>query len=215
MHPHQTANDRFKSGFGSAFWLALIAATALHAAILLGSPTFVIAMDGAVTGPPITVMPPEPPLPDAPDAIVRPAEPIISNVAPPDVTMAPTVPDAGNWAAVDPPRPEAGDEASRGRIFTIYEVAPVLRNADAVQSALRRVYPPALRDAGIGGVVRVWFHIDEAGRVVAAELHGSSGYEAFDRAALEVAEVMTFRPAQNRDRAVPVWVSLEIRFEAP
>lgn len=212
-HPAPTANDRFKSRFSSAFWIGLILATVVHAAILLGSPTFAVALPTPNTDAPVRIVPSEPPLPQPPEEIPRPASPVISDVAAPDVTIQPNVPDPGSRVRLDPPSPGAGREEGMARRFTVFEVAPVLRNPAEVQSALRRLYPPALREAGIGGVVAVWFHIDERGRVMATELHGSSGYDAFDRAALEVAELMEFRPAQNRDRVVPVWVSLEIQFE--
>ena len=76
-----------------------------------------------------------------------------------------------------------------------------------------RYYPPLLRDAGIGGTVNVWFFIDETGRVQRTLIHQSSGYDAFDEAALQVADQMEFTPAYNRDQRVKVWVSIPIKFE--
>ena len=78
--------------------------------------------------------------------------------------------------------------------------------------ALEREYPPLLRDAGIGGTVKVWFFIDENGVVRNQVVHETSGHEALDAAALRVAPVFRFTPALNRDKAVPVWVSLPITF---
>ena len=46
------------------------------------------------------------------------------------------------------------------------------------------------------------------------QLHESSGHQALDEAALEVAGVMEFTPAKNRDQTVPVWVSIAIVFAA-
>lgn len=37
--------------------------------------------------------------------------------------------------------------------------------------------------------------------------------DAFDKAALKVAERMEFSPAYNRDQPVPVWVDLDITFQ--
>jgi protein TonB len=96
--------------------------------------------------------------------------------------------------------------------FTPMTVAPRILNTTAVVQALERTYPPLLRDAGIGGDVNVWFFIDENGRVLKTQLDKSSGYEALDQAAMKVADVMRFSPAQNRDKKVPVWVSVPIHF---
>jgi TonB family protein len=40
-----------------------------------------------------------------------------------------------------------------------------------------------------------------------------SGHTSLDEAALRVANVMQFSPAMNRDKKVPVWVSLPITFQ--
>jgi len=115
--------------------------------------------------------------------------------------------DADGWEPEPPP--ELRDEP----VFTPFEVAPKLLNGSEVEAALASEYPPLLRDAGIGGKVMVLLLIDEHGRVHNARVDGSSGHEALDEAALEVAEVMEFAPAQNRDTPVPVWISLPITFQ--
>ena len=93
-------------------------------------------------------------------------------------------------------------------------VRPELRNSSAVQAALVRNYPPLLRDAGIGGSPVVWFFIDENGKVIKTQLSKPSGYQALDEAALNVAQLMQFSPAYNRDKKVPVWVEIPIVFTA-
>ena len=103
-------------------------------------------------------------------------------------------------------------DLSAGPVFTPFTVAPDYVNANEVQRALEREYPPLLRDAGIGGTVQVWFFIDEGGTVKNAAIFKSSGHVALDEAALRVAPVFKFTPALNRDKAVPVWVSLPITF---
>jgi protein TonB len=92
-------------------------------------------------------------------------------------------------------------------------VAPALQNLAEVQRALTREYPTVLRDSGIGGRVTVWFFIDEQGRGQQTRINESSGYEALDQAALNVAEVYRFSPALNRENRVQVWVSLPITFQ--
>jgi len=45
------------------------------------------------------------------------------------------------------------------------------------------------------------------------QVNESSGYEALDQAALNVAEVYRFSPALNRENQVAVWVALPITFQ--
>ena len=96
--------------------------------------------------------------------------------------------------------------------FTPFTVRPDIRNRSEVVAALEREYPPLLRDAGIGGTIDVWFFIDETGRVIRTLVDKSSGHRALDDAALIVASVIQFTPALNRDKRVPVWISLPITF---
>lgn len=97
--------------------------------------------------------------------------------------------------------------------FTPFTVAPQLQNRDEVARALEREYPSLLRDAGVGGKVDVWIRISEQGKVQNVQVHTSSGQPALDDAALKVAQVMQFTPAMNRDKQVPVWVSIPITFQ--
>ena len=97
--------------------------------------------------------------------------------------------------------------------FTPFTVAPQLKNRDDVGRALEREYPPLLRDAGVGGKVEVWVRISEQGRVEDVQIHQSSGHPALDEAAIKVGQVMEFTPAMNRDKQVPVWVSIPITFQ--
>ena len=74
------------------------------------------------------------------------------------------------------------------------------------------LYPPILRDAGVGGTVVVWFFISEEGTVLDRRLSESSGHEPLDQAALGVADVFRFSPGLNRGEPVPVWIQLPITF---
>ncbi len=71
---------------------------------------------------------------------------------------------------------------------------------------------PLLRNAGIGGTIRVYFFIEADGTVGSVQIDQSLGHEGLDAAALSVAEVYQFSPALNRDEAVPVWASFPITF---
>ncbi len=60
--------------------------------------------------------------------------------------------------------------------------------------------------------MEVWFQIDVEGSVQQTLVKTSSGHMALDEAALKVAGVIEFTPALNRDKRVPVWISLPITF---
>jgi protein TonB len=97
--------------------------------------------------------------------------------------------------------------------FTPMTVRPTLTNSEEVQRVLMREYPAVLRDAGIGGAPVLWLYIGTNGRVERTQVQETSGFEALDAAAANVAEVMRFTPAQNRDQTVAVWVQIPIRFQ--
>ena len=97
--------------------------------------------------------------------------------------------------------------------FTPMTVRPQLQNVEEVQRVLMREYPAVLRDAGIGGAPVLWLFIGTSGTVENTRVYESSGFEALDAAAANVAAVMRFSPAYNRDQIVPVWVQIPIRFQ--
>ena len=97
--------------------------------------------------------------------------------------------------------------------FTPMTVRPTLTNVDEVQRVLMREYPPTLRDAGIGGAPVLWLYIGTDGTVQRTQVQETSGFDALDQAAANVASVMRFTPAQNRDQTVAVWVQIPIRFQ--
>jgi len=131
------------------------------------------------------------------EAIVPPKTPVISRPKPEEERGTP------------PTRAEV----AAGPTFTPFTVAPSITNRDEVVRAMEKEYPPLLRDAGIGGTVKVYFFIDETGRVQDVRVDESSGHQALDEAALKVADVYRFKPALNRDQKVPVWVSFPITFQ--
>lgn len=111
-------------------------------------------------------------------------------------------------ASAPPPSVEAGPS------FTPFTVAPSILNRDEVIAAMVREYPPLLREAGVGGTVKVYFLIGDDGMVRDVRMDRSSGEEAIDEAALRVAQVYRFSPALNKAEKVPVWVSFPITFQA-
>jgi periplasmic protein TonB len=213
----ETANDRFKRGFGDWFWGSLIVATVIHFLAFAFWPQMSTADVSFTTDELMAIdIPPEIEIPPPPEQIVRPATPVVSAAQiDEDITIAPTTFESNPIENLPPP-PSAGggQDLSAAPVFTPMTVAPELRNRQAVARALERNYPPLLRDAGIGGTPTVWFFIDENGRVVRHLLDQSSGYDQLDQAAIAVANIMEFSPALNQNRRVPVWVSIPIVFQA-
>lgn len=96
--------------------------------------------------------------------------------------------------------------------FTPYIVNPSVKNRDQVVEALDREYLPRLEAENIGGEVSVWFFLDEDGRPIRTMVNEFSGHKALDDAALQIASLIEFTPALNRDQPMPVWVSQPIIF---
>jgi protein TonB len=138
--------------------------------------------------------------------------PTVEPEVPPAIEIPPTPEEIRAGLASPPPTPSLG-ELRDEPAFTPYTVPPEVTNREEVQRALVREYPPLLRDAGIGGTVNVWFFIDATGQVQDTRLVAAGEDARLDDAALRVAETMRFSPARNRDRRVPVWVQMPIKFE--
>ena len=212
----ETANDRFKRSFGSWFWGSMIAATVMHFMLFEFWPTGV-ADDVSFTSEELEMieLPPEIEIPPPPEAISRPATPVMATTdIDDDITIAPTT-FADNPIEDLPPPPldDGVTELAANPVFTPMTVRPELRNRDEVLAALMREYPSILRDAGVGGQVIVWFFISETGQVLERRVFQSSGHQQLDDAALKVADIYRFTPALNRDQTVQVWIQLPITFQ--
>lgn len=211
----ETANDRLKGQFSSWFWGSMIAATLLHFGAFAFWPEMAVE-DFTFESEELEAieLPPEIEIPPPPQAIARPATPVIAEAAiEEDITIAPTTFEENPVEELPPPPTEQATDISAAPTFTPFTVAPEIQNRSEVIRAMEREYPPLLRDAGIGGTVRVYFFIDENGRVQDYRIDQSSGHQALDEAALAVASVYRFSPALNRDKRVPVWVSFPITFQ--
>lgn len=210
-----TANDRLKQSFQNWFWGSMIAATVIHFGIFAFWPSFT-AEDVSFTAEELEAieLPPEIEIPPPPQQIARPATPVIAEAnIDEDITIAPTTFEENPVEDLPPPPEEAATDLSAAPTFTPFTVAPSIQNRNEVIRAMEREYPPLLRDAGIGGTVKVYFFIDENGQVQDTRIDQSSGHSALDDAAMNVAEVYRFSPALNRDKKVPVWVSFPITFQ--
>jgi periplasmic protein TonB len=210
-----TANDRFKQQFPSWFWGSLCLAVVVHFALMAFWPQMSAADMRTTTDEFEAIeLPPEIEIPPPPEPIARPATPVISDaVIDDDITIAETTFEA-NLIEDLPPPPTATTDLSAAPVFTPMTVRPELQNRTEVERAMVRFYPNLLRDAGIGGTALFWFFINEDGRVVRYDLKQTSGHEALDKAAENVANIMHFSPAWNRDRKVPVWIEIPITFRA-
>ncbi len=212
----ETENDRFKRSFGSWFWGSMITATVFHFMLFQFWPTQT-ADDVSFTAEEVELieLPPEIEIPPPPEAISRPATPVMAlTEIDDDITIALTTFDDNPIEDLPPPPTnDGGADLSAAPRFTPMTVRPEILNRNEVSAALLREYPPILRDAGIGGSVTVWFFISEQGTVLDRRVSESSGHVPLDEAALQVADVFRFSPALNRDRIVQVWIQLPISFQ--
>ena len=213
--PLETANDRFKKSFDTWFWGSVLVATVVHFVVFMFWPSMT-AEDVSFDSEELVAieLPPEIEIPPPPQAISRPATPVIAAAdISEDITIAPTTFEDNPVADLPPPPDEEAVDISAAPSFTPYTVRPDLINQPEVERALEREYPPILRDAGIGGRVTVHFFIDEEGTVQNTLVAETSGHASLDDAALRVATVFRFTPALNLDKVVPVWISLPITFQ--
>ncbi|MFC1661259.1 energy transducer TonB [Gemmatimonadota bacterium] len=215
-----SANDLFKRSFGALFWFSMILATGVHIAVFDLWPDMTAEVISFSSDELTAIeLPPEIEIPPPPRTIARPATPVIApgNIDE-DITIAPTTFKENPVSELPPPPSleEARDmeDLARAPVFTPFTVKPDVKNRAEVQEALKQEYPSLLRDVGLGGTVYLWFFIDEEGRTVRTLVHESSGHPALDDAALRVADIIQFTPALNRDKRVPVWISLPISFIA-
>ncbi len=212
--PEGNANDRLKQSFQTWFWGSVCVATVLHFAVFALWPDMT-AVDVSFSSNELEAieLPPEIEIPPPPEQIARPATPVITDAnIDEDITIAPTT--FEDNPVEDLPPPPAMDNTNIGDAptFTPFTLAPEIQNVREVQQALVREYPSILKDAGIGGTVRVWFFIDQSGRVQDTRVNQSSGHQSLDEAALAVANIFRFSPAFNRDQRVAVWVQFPITF---
>ena len=210
------ANERFKGRFKAFFWTSMIFATTAHFGVFAFWPEL-NAKDFSFTVEELTAieLPPDVEIPPPPQQISRPATPVMAAAdIDHDITIAPTTFEMNPVDDLPPPPTlTEGADLSDAPTFTPFTVAPGILNRREIIDAMSSSYPPLLRDAGIGGEVRVYFFIDAEGRVQSTRIDQSSGHRQLDEAALGVASLYRFSPALNRDTKVSVWVSCPILFE--
>ena len=96
------------------------------------------------------------------------------------------------------------------------EELPRILNAREVSRTIARVYPPALRDAGVSGHVVARFQVTEHGLVDPATIGiEAATHSAFSAPAVRVLERMRFEPALVDGRPVATWMTVPITFAVP
>lgn len=185
--------DALRRGYAKVLAAGLLASVALHGVLFLLPPLRTDVPAHLERRPVLEVLPPpeEPPpevaVPDAPEAIPQPAEPVVVE---------------GPVAVGEGEQP----------VFVPHDVPPRLINPDEVQDYLEVFYPVALRAANIEGAVHLWLFVDEQGEATKLQVRTSSGSRSFDQLARSAAPFMRFRPALNQGNSIGVWVSLWVRF---
>lgn len=106
--------------------------------------------------------------------------------------------------AYDVPLPPPA--ADQENLLAQVEVPPRLQNPAEIQRMLYRVAPDAAFERQGGARCVLWVFVDPSGSVREARLEQSSGIDAFDQTALEVARSMEFTPGTAGTRPVGMWV---------
>jgi len=209
-----SANERFKSRAGDWLTIGLIGAVLAHGGLFAFSPDLHAAdVERPAVAPLVLHRPPAIDLPAAPQEIDRPPTPRVA-AAVLDEQEGPyrfIPPGPARPEALPLPRPGARPEDRLSYVPRDRE--PLLRNRGVLLRELQDRYPPMLREAGIGGTVRLYVYISETGEVEKTVLQRSSGQPILDRAAEEVARKAEFTPALNREEPVGVWILLPMSFD--
>jgi protein TonB len=208
-----TANDRFKRSAGQWLYGGIIVATVFHFSLFKFFPELTASdVSFGVNEFEAIELPPEVDIPPPPEQISRPAVPVVAAAElEEDITIAPTTFEENPVENLPPPPSDAsrlGDQP----VFTPFTVRPGVKNRRNAERIVLSHYPRLLKEAGIGGTVEVYVFIDVNGKVQNATVNKSSGNRTLDDAALAAAREITFTPALNRDKTVPVWISIPITF---
>ncbi len=202
MMVHMTAEQRLKDSYSRMFRNAFLIAFVVHVLAFLTVPEPTIRPYRLREKQSIEAIaiPDQFEVPPPPKEEVK--KQIVTEIAPSDDAAAEeTI--ASTELDVEAP-PELPPARTRAEFFLSYDTAPV------VLKQVTPKYPDMARDAELEGVVRVLIGIDEFGNVVEATVIQS--VPGLDQAALDAVYQWKFSPAKQRDEAVPVRISVPIRF---
>ncbi len=125
-----------------------------------------------------------------------------------DVTIEDTdFEDFIEWDAPPPP-PSSGPNVK----FVAYDDPPIpIGGYGAIQKNI--VYPEIAQEAGIEGKVIIQAFIDEKGRVQSMTVLQGIPNTGLNEAAMAAIKKTRFKPAQQRDRPVGVYISIPVNFK--
>lgn len=110
--------------------------------------------------------------------------------------------DFEDWDSAPPP-PGSGPKKK----FVVYDKDPI------PIIPIRPYYPEIAKEAGIEGTVYIEFYLDEKGSVSNVKiLKGGPPNTGLDEAAIEAVKKSKWKPAQQRDKKVGVWLSIPVKF---
>jgi protein TonB len=209
-----TANQQFKRSYRTVGALAVFASVAVHFAAFQFFPNIQAADLGFVADELAAIeLPPEVKIPPPPESISRPARPQVSeSVLDEDITIAATTFDENPVSELAPPPPDVEVDPSEQPVYVDRDIDPRLLNGPEMIRLMDRLYPKALKEAGIGGEVLMWVWVDKEGKPGNAQINRSSGRVQLDEVALAIAAQMRFEPAMLLDKPVGVWVAQPISF---
>jgi TonB family protein len=128
-------------------------------------------------------------------------------------------PQTMNWAMPALPRRDSTasglpdiEELKSAPRYTPFARAPSLKNGDQIERLLSKLFPRRLRRDGGDARAIVWLLIDTEGRVLKSLLRETSGRTDVDSVAVTASQQMSFHPAEQAGRPVPVWVQQPVRF---
>ena len=127
------------------------------------------------------------------------------------------LPDFYEQLSFELPPPTIRDETPDLSRFVRYArnmSRPRISNMGEVEVFLQHHYRPLAEATGLRGEVLVYFWIDELGLVEKALVYRTSGSIALDELAVELTDIVKFRPAQHRGSPVAVRVMMPIVFQA-
>ncbi len=138
----------------------------------------------------------------------RPAVPLEteSDEVPDDVTIESTDLDFDDAMVDMPPPPPPGEDEEEEEILEFYMV----EQKPELVHQVAPVYPEIARKAGLTGKVFLKFLVDKTGRV--SNVTVLKGQEIFRQAAIDAILQFRFKPAQQNDKPVSVWMTQPISF---
>ncbi|MBL7074060.1 energy transducer TonB [candidate division KSB1 bacterium] len=144
--------------------------------------------------------PPPPPRPAVP---IESEDPDIEE----DITIEETLLDLSDYDISPPPPPASAIE------FFAYDEAPtIIGGMAAIKKNL--VYPEIAQKAGVSATVIVLVGIDEKGGIILVEVmqERPKGL-GFGEAAMDAVRKVKFTPGKQRDKPVPVKISIPVHFQ--